>query len=152
MSGIAKCGLGCAIVLLIGVIALSIGVIATVRLGRKYIESLTAEYRDMGFTETIRGQKLTVRQDMDKPTILLGQMVEVYGSSSTNLAVVAQVAEIHGNIDGKLYFKGQVLRIMPEAHIRNGADITAQSFTNDGTVEGDLVQQTTTAVCPDSAD
>jgi cytoskeletal protein CcmA (bactofilin family) len=102
----------------------------------------------MGFDETVQGQKLTVRNDITKPTLLLGQLVQVYGNCSTSLAVVAQVAEIHGNIEGTLHFKGQVLRVMPTSTIKNGADVIAQSFVNEGKIEGEISQTTQVSSTP----
>ncbi len=142
LPGAAKLGIGCGITALILAAALTVAIVAGVRIARKQLASLTAEYREMGFDETVRGQKLTVRKEITEKTLLLGQLVQVYGDCSTDLAIVAQVAEVHGSIDGKLFFKGQVLRVMPTASIKDGADIVAQSFVNEGNIEGEISERT----------
>ena len=146
MPVIAKVGIGCGAAILIAIALIVITAIVGVKVAKKQIEKMTAEYREMGFTETMQGQKLTIRGDISEQTLLLGQLVQFYGNCSTNLAIMAQVAEVHGTIEGKLHFKGQVLRITPSGRIRNGADIVAQSFVNDGTIEGEITQKTQMSV------
>ena len=141
MSGTAKWATGCGIIVAILIATAAIVTTVGVRIAKKQLDKLTAEYREMGFTETVRGQKLTLKSEITEPTILMGQLVQFYGDCSTDLAVIAQVAEIHGTVKGRLYFKGQVLRIMSTARIEGGADILAQSFVNDGTIDGNIIQK-----------
>lgn len=146
----AKLGIGCGILALILAVGVAVAAIAGVKIAKGHLDKLTSEYREMGFDKTMQGQKLTVRKDIFEQTILLGQLVQVYGNCSTNLAIIAQVAELHGNVDGKLHFKGQVLRVMPTATVKNGADIAAQSFVNEGKIEGEITEATQVSTSPSS--
>jgi hypothetical protein len=141
MSGLAKCATGCGIAVLVLIVIAAVLTVAGMRIAKKQLDNLTADYRKIGFSETVRGQKLSLKSDITEPTILLGQLVQVYGSCSTNLAVIAQVAEIHGTVSGRLHFKGQILRIMSTARIEGGAEIIAQSFANDGVIEGEIIRK-----------
>jgi cytoskeletal protein CcmA (bactofilin family) len=54
------------------------------------------------------------------------------------MAVLAQVCELDGTIEGKLYFRGQVLTINPGAEVRGGIDAQAQLLQNNGRVRGGI--------------
>ena len=102
------------------------------------LDGMTADLKTHGFDKTIKGQILEVRDPIAEPTIYMGQVVKVYADCSTNLAIVAQVGEIFGRVEGKLYFRGQVLTIQPKAEIMGGLDATAQVVKNLGRVSGEI--------------
>jgi len=69
------------------------------------------------------------------------QVVKVWGRCTTNLCILAQVAEIYGPIEGRLYFRGQVLTIHPTAVLKNGMDVEAQKLVRKGQVKGPVTGQ-----------
>jgi hypothetical protein len=86
------------------------------------------EFRALGFENVVRGQALEIKDRIDTPTLYQASGVRIYGTCTTNLAIVARVAEIHGRVEGKLYFRGQKLVIMPNAEVVNGLDAWGAVF------------------------
>ena len=138
MSTGAKWGLGIGIGCLGLILVLGIAGFVGMRFLKGKLDGMTADLKTHGFDKTIKGQILEVRDPIAEPTIYMGQVVKVYADCSTNLAIVAQVGEIFGRVEGKLYFRGQVLTIQPKAEIMGGLDATAQVVKNLGRVSGEI--------------
>jgi len=79
-----------------------------------------------------------VSDPITEPKLFKGQVVRIYSNSTSDLAVLAQVCEIHGKIEGKLYFRGQMLIIQPSGEVTGGVDATAQMVQRFGKVEGGI--------------
>lgn len=134
----AKWGIG----LGAGCLVLVIGAVVLSAVGYWYvkgkIKETTAELQALGFTNQVQQQVVEVKDTITQPTLYLGQVVKIFGDCTTNLAVVAQVAEIHGRVEGKVYFRGQILTIQPKAELLNGLDATAQVVQNFGKITGEI--------------
>ena len=94
----------------------------------------------------MKGQTIDVKEDTDEPVLYQASGVRIYGTCTTNVAIVARIGEIHGRVLGKVYFRGQKLVIMPNAEVVNGLDAKGQVIrygkvggeprgTSEGTIE-----------------
>ena len=128
------CGSGCLVVVLLAVIGIGVGMFYV----KKMIGKYELELKGYGFEQVTAGQMLTITDPITEPVILKGQAVKIMSDCSTNLAVMAQVCEIFGKVDGKLYFRGQMLTVHPGAEITGGVDAQAQVVQNNGTIEGGM--------------
>jgi hypothetical protein len=128
------CGVGClTIIIIIAVVGF---------IGYKFVtgkmDDMTQDMSQLGFENTVKMQMIEVKDEITEPTLYIGQMVNIFGNCTTNLAIFAQMAEIHGRVDGKVYFRGQMLTIQPGAELRNGLDATAQIIYKNGKVDGEI--------------
>jgi len=107
---------------------------------QKQVDSFAAPFEAQGF-ERVTGQVVEITSDIQKPTVYTVQVFKLEANSEADLAVMAQVAEINGTINGDLHFFGQVLKIHPDAVITGDLHIqVAQSVENEGTVEGNIIE------------
>jgi hypothetical protein len=102
------------------------------------LDDMTQEFSQLGFEHVVKAQTIEVQEDIHEKTLYMGQVVKIFGNCSTDLAIMAQMGEIYGNVGGKVYFRGQVLVIQPGAVITNGVDVMAQAVKNYGKVEGGI--------------
>ncbi len=79
-------------------------------------------FESLGFEKVERGTLLEIKQDIHEPTLFVGRGVRIYGNCTTNLAIVANNAEIYGRVLGKVYFRGGKLTVMPGAHVQGGLE------------------------------
>lgn len=128
------CGIGCLVIIIIFAIAGYIGF----RFVTGMLDDMTQEFNQLGFENVVKAQTIEVREDTSEKTLYMGQVVKIFGNCSTDLAIMAQMGEIHGHVGGKVYFRGQVLVIQPGAVITNGVDVMAQAVKNYGKVEGGI--------------
>ena len=138
MSTGAKWGIGCGIGCLVILILVVAGSIFGIRYATRKVADMTQDLKQYGFEKQVKGQVLEVREDITEPTLYIGQMVKILGNCSTNLAILAQMGEIHGKVEGKVYFRGQVLTIQPNAELMNGLDVTAQVIQKYGKIDGEI--------------
>ena len=128
------CGSGCLVVVLLVVVAVGVGAFYV----KKMISRYETELKGYGFETMATGQALDINEPVDEPLLFKGQVVRIMADCSTNIAVLAQVCEVYGKIDGKLYFRGQVLTVQPGAEILGGIDAQAQVIQNNGKIEGGI--------------
>jgi hypothetical protein len=138
MSTGAKWGTGCGIGCLTVIIIIAVLAFIGYRVANGKLEEVALEMEELGFENVVKQQMIEVKDEITEPTLYVGQMVKIIGDCSTNLAIVAQMAEIHGKVDGKVYFRGQMLTIQPEAELLNGLDVTAQVVQQFGKIHGDI--------------
>lgn len=138
MSTGAKWGIGCGIGCLTTLILVGVLAFVAYRFTMAKVEEATLEFREMGFELTTKGQQINVTEDIAEQRLYVGQIVKVFGDCTTNLAILAQMAEIHGKIDGKLYFRGQMLTVHSNAHVVGGIDVKAQLLQVHGKVDGGI--------------
>ena len=141
MSTGAKWGVGCGIGCLTLIIIIAIVAFVGYRFAKGKMEDMTQEMKHLGFEQVVKQQAIEVADEITEPTLYVGQIVRILGNCSTNLAIIAQAAEIHGKVDGKVYFRGQVLTIQPKAELLNGLDVTAQVVQKYGKVHGEIAGQ-----------
>jgi hypothetical protein len=128
------CGVGCLVVIILGIAASAIGWFFV----QKKIDEAETELRGYGFDKTQAGQVIDVKDEITEKTLFKGQVVRVYGNSKTDIALLAQMAEIHGTIEGKVYFRGQILMVHPNGVIKGGVDAKGQAIQNMGRIEGEI--------------
>ncbi len=128
------CGSGCLLVVLVTVLV----IIASVFYVKKIVSKYEDELKSHGFETVTQGQMLNITEPIDEPILFKGQSVRIMSDCSTNMAVLAQVCELHGRIEGKLYFRGQLLTVYPGAEILGGVDVQAQVLQNNGKIEGGI--------------
>ena len=138
MSTGAKWGIGCGCGCLVMVVLIVVGVVFGVRFAKNKVAGMTQDLKQHGFEKEVKGQAIDVTDEITEPILYAGQVVKILGNCTTNLAILAQVAEIHGRVDGKVYFRGQILTIQPNAVLMNGLDVTAQVIQNYGTINGEI--------------
>lgn len=131
------CGSGCLVLVLVAVLAILAGVFYV----KKIISKYENELKGYGFDTVTQGQMLNITEPIDEPILFKGQSIRIMSDCSTNMAVLAQVCEVHGRIEGKLYFRGQVLTVHPGAEILGGVDAYAQLLQNNGRIEGGITGQ-----------
>src|SRR5690606_16229985 len=106
----------------------------------KQTEAFAARFEAEGY-QRVTGQVVKVTTDVEKPTVYTVQVFELDADSAADLAVMAQVAEIKGTIDGDLHFLGQQLTIHPDAVITGDLRVQmAQVVDNRGTVQGEVIE------------
>jgi len=128
------CGIGCAVIIVL-VIGGSIGGYFYVK-GK--LKAVTSEFTKLGFQAKEMAQIIDERDPISKKTLYIGQVVKIFSDSSTDIAIVAQTAEIHGKINGNVYFRGQVLTILPKGEVTGDVDVWAQVVKNQGKIGGQV--------------
>lgn len=126
------CGSGCLVLVLITVVTIVAGVLYV----KKIITRYEKELKGYGFETVMKGQVIEITDPVDEPVLLKAQSVRIMADCSTNIAVLAQMCELHGTVKGRLYFRGQLLTIHPGAEILGGLDVQAQLVQNNGKIEG----------------
>ena len=106
----------------------------------KQVEAFAVRFEAQGY-ERVKGQVVEVTKDIERPTVYTVQVFKLEADSAADLAVMAQVAEINGTIDGDLHFLGQSLTIHPDAVITGDLHVQmAQVVDNRGSVEGEVIE------------
>jgi heme/copper-type cytochrome/quinol oxidase subunit 4 len=100
----------------------------------KFIQGLRAR----GFSNTLKGQSLSIEKTITEPTIFEAQTFKLLGDSTSDLYVKAQTCEIFGTVGGNLIFRGQVLTIHPKAVIKGNLDANAQVLKRHGKIMGNI--------------
>jgi hypothetical protein len=106
----------------------------------KQTEAFAVRFEAEGY-ERVKGQVVEVTSDVERPTVYTAQVFRLNADSAADLAVMAQVAEINGRIDGDLHFLGQSLTIHPDAVITGDLRVQmAQVVDNRGKIEGEVIE------------
>lgn len=128
------CGSGCLGMILL--VAIAIGVAAF------YVKGLIDEYetelQSYGFETVQSAQVIQVTEPITEPVLLKGQTVIIQADCTTDVAVLAQLCEVHGKIEGNLYFRGQIITLKSGSEITGNADVKAQVLVNSGEVTGEI--------------
>ena len=130
------CGLGCLVVI---IIAAALGLWGYMFVNKK-IEDTTQTFQDQGY-EVVKRQAIEVTQPIKEKKLYVAQMVKIMSDSSEDVAILAQMCELHGTMEGKVFFTGQVLIIQPNAVLKGGLQADAQAVQNYGTIEGEITGQ-----------
>lgn len=94
-------------------------------------------FKSLGFEKVERGSLLEVKYEIQEPTVFEGRGVRIHGNCTTNLAIVANIAEIYGRVSGKVYFRGGKITVMPGALVEGGLDSSGQVVQR-GTIRAPL--------------
>ncbi|MBN1788814.1 MAG: hypothetical protein JW806_10545 [Sedimentisphaerales bacterium] len=131
------CGIGCLILIILMVLVTGIGGYFGYKYVMGKVNAWTQEFENMGF-EKVKGQIIEVAEDVNAPKLYLGQTVKIMGNCEKDVAIISQIAEIHSNVKGTVYFRGQSIIIQPGAVIEGDLDIVAQTVEVYGQVKGDI--------------
>ena len=137
-STAAKWGIGCGIGCLTLIVLIGIGGFFGWRFAKGKLDEMTEELKPLGFEKVVTKQAIEIKDEITEPTIYRGQMVKILGNCTVDLAIIAQMAEIHGKVDGKVYFRGQILTVQPKAELLGGLDVMAQAVQQYGKVTGEI--------------
>jgi len=128
------CGCGCG-----GLVVLFIAAcIGGWMYGMSYVNGIVEELESKGFNKVRMQQVVVVGEPAKDKDLYVGQVVKITNGAEGDLAIVAQIAEISGKVNGKVYFRGQILKVMPGAEITNGLDVKAQIINDRGSIKGDI--------------
>jgi hypothetical protein len=130
------CSIGCLVALVLFILVVALGIYG-VKYGIKMIEEISSEFEKQGFVK-VTAQSIEVNEEITEPTVYLGQTVKIIADCHTDVAIIAQIAQIHGKVAGTLYFRGQLLTIEPEAHLQGVLDLKCQIVTIYGKVDGQI--------------
>lgn len=112
----------------VGAVVLSFGLLASWLFDHRFAVVVGPEpdyarkFLALGFENVVKGASLEIKEDIGEPTLYQAAGVRIYGNCTTNLAIVAKLAEIYGRVQGKVYFRGERLKIMPNAELVGGID------------------------------
>lgn len=131
------CGIGCLVLLILGGILGALGVWGAKKL-LKQVNDWAGAYEDQGYTKVV-GHALDVHEPLEERKVFVGQIVRIYGDCATDVAIIAQMAEIHSRVKGDLSFRGQMLTLQPTAVIEGDIIAEAQVVqANRATVLGEI--------------
>lgn len=102
------------------------------------LEEIIEEYEAKGY-ERIEAQVRVEDTPIDNKRLYICQMLDIKTDVHDDIAILAQVATVHGTVHGNLDFGGQALIIEKDAVIKgNVYSRLGQIITIKGTVEGKL--------------
>ena len=105
------------------------------------IMGLEDEFIDMGMVKKEReGFKGVLSYD-DKiweASYFKAQLVQLSGGAYQPIGLLCQAAELDGEYTEKVYFRGQILKIMPGARLNKGLDAHAMFIIQLGQVDGHI--------------
>jgi hypothetical protein len=114
----------------------------TIRWSMKQFKTMTEEFEQRGFTMVAAeeaNQPLEVTEKVTKPTLFVGKKVTLLEGAAVEVAIVAVEAELHGEFDGKVYFRGHGdLTVAKDAILKDGLDAQAKKVRVLGTVKGEI--------------
>ena len=128
------CGCGCLTFLIIIILLGTAGVFFIKNVITKY----EAELKGFGFTNVVTRQMMELTEPVTERKLYKAQMISIKTDSTTDMAVLAQICELHGTVNGTFYFRGQMLTIKPGAEIIGDANVEAQVLQNEGHITGNL--------------
>jgi hypothetical protein len=148
MSKGGKCCLGCGCGCLSIIVAIALVPLVGYKLMMNKADQYAAEFKAVGIEEVVQKVVIEVAEPAADATTYMGAMVSINADCPSDLAIVAPFAQITGKIDGKVYFRGQILMVMPGAELRGGLDIKARYLQNMGQIEGEIVGEYQTLEVP----
>lgn len=127
------CGIGCLVVTLIAAALVA----AAVWFVRDQVKTIRDRFEREGY-ETVERQVIDVTERLAEPTVFIGQTVTIREGSERGVAILAQSAEIHGEIVGNVHFVGQMLTLHKDARLKRDLDVKAQLVNLYGVVDGQI--------------
>ena len=98
----------------------------------------TEPFEAQGY-ERIDGQQVTETARVESPRLYVAQQLAIQQGSTADLAILCQMAELHGTFEGDIDFMGQMLQVKPDAVVRGDIRIkNGQMITVEGVVEGEI--------------
>lgn len=110
------CAIGCAVLCILGVLLCGGAAFFSYQWLMNRVEEVAGPYEEAGY-KRLTGQLHDIGTPVAERTVFVGQVVYLRDGSETNVAIVAQMAEISGTINGNLAFYGQLLTLNPDAVI-----------------------------------
>ena len=125
------CLFGCGGLLVIGVLLVGVAIYWLSSVVAKYEK----EFVDRGF-EKVSSQLLVRQEKVESPMLFVGQKVILKGGARSEVALVAQIGELEGIYEEKVFFRGQIIVVKESAELRKGLDVECQVVTVKGTIQG----------------
>ncbi|MBN1436961.1 MAG: hypothetical protein JW936_07790 [Sedimentisphaerales bacterium] len=128
------CGVGCLAVVIVMVILAFLGLRMIWNTTNRYI----TQFEQQGFVraEVIDGR---FAEDATGPYLCVGQAITLTGAVHDDLAIVAQNAEIQGQVQGEVFFRGAILIISADAVIAGNLDVVAREVYVNGFLQGQVL-------------
>ncbi len=146
------CGIGCLILLILAgilgaaaargvkkaVMEMEPKVMAQLEEAVATVEKMSSEFEAKGF-QAVRQPAIDVNEEVHGPKVYVGQMVRIFARCDDDVAIAAPMAEVHSEVTGDLYFRGQMLTLHPGAVVGGNLDVEAQMLqVNGATVLGEI--------------
>lgn len=132
----ALMGCGCAAVLFVLIAAIGIGGLAWY--GIQQLDKFAAPFVEQGYQRTV-AQIVDETKPVPVRRVYSAQTVTIREGSEDSLAMICQVAEVDGTVNGDLDFFGQTLTLKPDAAILGNLNAQGvQVLVIEGKVEGDV--------------
>ena len=123
------CGGGCLVII---IAILVIGWLAV-----RAVRKMVTQFEDQGFV-MVQGQDLEITEPITTTQLFIAQQVTIKGDCATDIAIIADDAQIHSRIAGTVYFRGRNLTILPTADVHGDLDVQAQTVTVQGRLTGQV--------------
>lgn len=80
-----------------------------------------------------------ITEDIDEKHVYKCQLLKLQGNVNNDIAIVAQVAEIYGEVKGSIHFMGQQLSIKSPAHVHGNLELRwSQQVVVEGRLDGEV--------------
>ena len=132
VTGLVGCGVVAMLLLVLG----GVGVYFGVRVFSQEMNDFVEPFEQKGYRR-VTAQVHVEEKAVEESTVYVLQVLRLEDGANADIAIMAQVAEIHGTVDGDIDFFGQVLEIKPGAVVKGNIRAKgAQVIKVSGTVEG----------------
>ena len=109
---------GCAAVLFGGMLLLGIAGYSGWNYFMGKVDTWAQEFEDQGFNRVSDMQMQEITGQVDEKNLYVGQMVRLRGKITQDVAIIAQLATIYGEVEGTVYFRGQSLHVKGKGRIK----------------------------------
>ncbi len=134
------CGIGCLVMVILFAAVAGVGGYYAYKYAMGKVDAWSSEFEQKGYEKVI-GQQLVIDKPISQKMLFVGQNVKIIADCNADIAIIAQIAEIHGRAAGDVSFRGQILTVEPNAVIEGDLDVKAQAVEIYGTVKGQIAGQ-----------
>jgi hypothetical protein len=136
-SGLFKLLLACGCLAATGFVVVGVGLGIVAYVGLRFLNDTAAPYVEKGYRR-VTAQIVTERRPVAEPTVYVAQKVTLREGAAGNVALISQIAEVHGTVEGDIDFFGQLLDIKEDAVVKGDVRVNAQVVSVKGVVEGEI--------------
>ncbi|MEM9445806.1 MAG: hypothetical protein AAGA18_10695 [Verrucomicrobiota bacterium] len=140
-DGLGKVVTGCGIGCLGIVIIITIAILGGGWLLVDKVRSIENEFVEMGMVKQDLDDFLgaiEVEDPVDEPTYYVAQLVSVSNGSTKPIGFLSQYVVLEGEFKEKVYFRGQIIKILPGTKLHQGLDVLCQVIIQQGEVAGEI--------------
>lgn len=137
-AGIFRWLIRIALILSVLAVLLGVGAWAGFRYFEGKAQGFVAEFEAQGYSK-VEGKRVFTKEEIPEKRVYLAEFCRIGAGSSSDLAIVGQIAEVHGTVNGDLSFWGQTLLIKEDAVITGNLNAPwCQLIILDGRVDGNI--------------